>query len=89
MPREPVQNSLVKNFRHKAHGLVFQDLFPVGGNDAGAFLAPVLQCVQAEIRQLGCLLVTVDGKYAAFVFGTMGRTLFFKTCFHVICYSRF
>ena len=47
------------------------DLLPIRCNDARAFLAPMLQCVQTEVCQLGCLFVTVNGKYAAFVFGTL------------------
>ncbi len=52
---------------HMPHGLVGVDLVAVRGADAGALLPAVLQGVESEVRQLGCLGVAVDGDHTAFL----------------------
>jgi len=43
------------------------DLGAIGGADAGAFLAAMLEGVEAEVGELGGFGVAVDGDDAAFV----------------------
>ncbi len=53
-----------ENIRHMAHGFEAADLAVVAGGNPGALLAAMLQCVQAEIGQVGCFRMSVDGEHA-------------------------
>ena len=72
MTCELFQDLLIKYFRHKTHGLVPQNALPIRRDDTGAFLAPVLKGVKAEIGQFGGLLMTVNRKDPAFFPRTPG-----------------
>ena len=52
---------------HMPHGLVGVDLIAVRGADAGALLPAVLQGVETEVCQFGCLGVAVDGDHATLI----------------------
>jgi hypothetical protein len=41
----------------------------IAGHDAGAFLASMLEGVEAEVGELGCVLMAEDSANAAFVLG--------------------
>jgi hypothetical protein len=56
VPREAAQCRLVEHLGDEAHVLVNEDLVAVAGRDTGRLLAAVLQCVKAEIAELGDLL---------------------------------
>src|SRR5207302_7716538 len=57
---------------HQPHTLFPMELLAVVGDDAGAFLAAVLQGVQAEIGEVRCLLVPVHADDGAFVMEFVG-----------------
>ena len=48
-----------------AHPLAGEHVGAIRRDDAGRFLAPMLQCVQSEAGEFGCVGVTEHGKYAA------------------------
>jgi hypothetical protein len=52
-----VQCVLVEHLGHQAHVLVDQDLAALADSDAGGLLPPVLQGVEAEVRELGDFLI--------------------------------
>ena len=70
MARQAVQRRLVENVGHQAQALMLPHLIIIAGNDAARFLTPVLQGVQAEIRQAGGFGMAVDAKDAAVFLGT-------------------
>jgi uncharacterized Zn-binding protein involved in type VI secretion len=43
----------------------------IAGGDAGAFLAAMLEGKEAVVSQQSCIFVAVNGKDAAFMFGTV------------------
>src|SRR5207247_4061132 len=57
---------------HQPHGLFPMELLAVVRDDAGAFLAAVLQGVQAEIGEVGRFLVPVHANDGAFVVEFVG-----------------
>ena len=65
---EIVQDFAVENLRDQPHALVFAELAAVARDDAGAFLAAMLQGVEAVIRQLGGVGMAVNAKDAAIMF---------------------
>ncbi len=56
-----------EDFRHVPHGFPAVDFGAVARADARAFLAAMLQCVQAQVGHLGGLGMAVNGDYAALV----------------------
>ena len=52
VPDQLVQDVAVEDLRDEPHALVLAELFAVGGDDAGAFLAAMLQGVEAVVGQL-------------------------------------
>ena len=64
-----------ENIGDVSHGLVGVDLIAVRGADSGALLPAVLQRVEAEVGQFGCLGVAVDGDHATFFVKFVGTTL--------------
>jgi len=56
VPLEGVERALVEHLGDQAHVLVDEDLRPVARGDARRLLAPVLQRVEAEVREFGDLL---------------------------------
>ena len=62
------QGVLVERLVDMPHCLRVADPHTVGRRNAGALLAPVLQGVESEIRQVGSLGMSVDPEHAAFVF---------------------
>src|SRR6185436_5224241 len=61
------RSRLVERIGHVAHRAGRAHALPVGGDDAGAFLAAVLQRVQAEVGEVGRFGVAEDAEDAAFV----------------------
>ena len=59
---------LVERLGHVAHGARDPHLLAVGGADAGALLAAMLQGVEAEIGQVGRFGMAEDAEDAALVF---------------------
>ncbi len=64
-PGEPRNRSLVEGVGHLAFRLAHLQPAPVRRGDAGALLAAMLQRVQAEVREVGGLRMTVDAEDAA------------------------
>jgi len=50
----------------QSHGAVTAEALAIGTDDAGGLLAAMLQSVQAEVGELLCLRMGMDGDYAAF-----------------------
>ena len=67
--RETLQNALAKDIGNKSHLLMDDDFFAITGNNSGTFLASVLEGIQAEIGELGGILVAKDSADAAFMPG--------------------
>src|SRR2546429_9854487 len=61
----------VKNLRHQSHADMLAELPAVAGDDARAFLAAMLEGVQAVVRQLGGIRVAVNAEHAAVVSGVV------------------
>ena len=66
-----ISGQAAQNFRREqvgdtAHAAVVVNLAAVAGGDAGAFLAAVLERVQAEVGDVGGLGMAVDGEDSAF-----------------------
>src|SRR5262249_3191569 len=55
-----VQNIGLEDFFDLSHGAVGGKFAVVGRNDAGRFLSAMLQRIQAQVGELGRLLVAVD-----------------------------
>ena len=68
-----LQPVLGKHIGHQAHGLFLVKLLPVVGDDAGALLPPMLERVQAEIRQIRRFFVAVDADDSTFLMKLVGR----------------
>ena len=64
---ERAQAGFRKNVGHQTHALVLMHAVRVLGDDARAFLAPVLLSVQAEIRQTGRVIMLINAEKATFM----------------------
>jgi hypothetical protein len=64
----------IKDLGNKSHSFVKakRGAIPHAGGDAGTLLAPVLKGKEAVVGQKRCILMAVNGKDAAFMFGTVG-----------------
>ena len=69
---QAMKNVPLKDLGHQAHALVLAELPAVTGDDAGAFLAAVLEGVEAEVGKFGCVWVSKNPKDATVVFGVVG-----------------
>ena len=67
-PGSAASVSLVERVGHVAHRARDAHLLAVGGGDAGALLAAVLERVEAEIREVGGFGMAEDAEDAALVF---------------------
>src|SRR5271154_259940 len=56
-----------ENFFYFAHGPVRVQLTAVTGNDAGGFLAAMLQRIKPEIREVGRFRMAEDAEHTTFV----------------------
>src|SRR5436190_9167002 len=70
MPKGDRTDQIVKdvpteNLRDQAHALVSAELLAIGGDDAGAFLAAMLQCVETIIGQLRGIGMAVNSEDTA------------------------
>ena len=63
--RQRAQHFRREDIRHVAHALVAVDVAAVARGDAGAFLAAMLQRVEAQIGEVGGFGMAVDGEDAA------------------------
>ncbi len=69
---EVVENlRIVENLRHEAHAVVFVKFPVVASDDAGAFLAAMLQRVKAEVSQFGGVRMAENAEDSAVMFGIM------------------
>src|SRR5712692_3873683 len=66
-PHKAAERVLSKHFGHMPHAFMADQALAVRGDDAGAFLPPVLESVKAEVGELGGFRVSVYSKHAAIV----------------------
>ena len=66
-PRQAVHHAWRKNIGHMSHVFVAISPAPIARADSCALLAPMLQCVKAQISEIGCLRMSVDRHHSAFV----------------------
>ena len=59
----------VEHLRHQAHAVVLEKLPVVAGDDAGAFLAAMLERVKAVVGQFGGIRMAENAEHAAIMFG--------------------
>ncbi len=64
---QALQHLLGIDVRHEAHRLFLVEVLAVRGDDAGAFLAAVLQGIEAQVGQVGRFLVAIDPEHPALV----------------------
>jgi hypothetical protein len=60
--------------RHETHAPVDAKLFAVAGDDAGAFLAAMLERVKAVVREFGGVGMAKNAEDAAIMFGVILHT---------------
>ena len=65
--RDALQALAAEHVGDPAHGLLDVKRLAVGGGDARRFLAPVLERVQAEVGDVGGLLVIPDAEKPALI----------------------
>lgn len=63
------KDMFVEHLGHETHAFVGAELAIVAGDDAGAFLAAVLQGVEAVVAELGSARVPVNAEHATVVLG--------------------
>ena len=68
---ETMEDFAVKNLRDEPHAAVDAELFAIGGDDAGALLAAVLEGVETVVGQFGGAGVAVNAEDTAIMFGIM------------------
>src|SRR5688572_8527129 len=66
---EPVERISFEHLRHQSHPQPGAKFLPVESNNAGAFLAPMLQRVKAEVSQLRRFRVIENSENAAVMLG--------------------
>ena len=66
-----VEHVAVEDVRHQPHALVDVELLAVGRDDAGRFLAAVLELVEPVVGELGGVRMAVDAEHAAVVLRIM------------------
>ena len=66
-PRQLLQHIAGEDVSHVPHRFMGEDMPPVGRADAGAFLAAMLHRIQAEVGQLRCFRMPVNGDNTALV----------------------
>ena len=64
-----MENFRVENLRHQTHAVVLEKFSIVAGDDAGAFLAAMLQRVETVVGELGGIGMTKNAEHAAIMFG--------------------
>lgn len=68
---EAVEDFAVKNLRHETHSAVDAKLFAVTGDDAGAFLAAMLERIEAVVRQFGGVRMSENAEDTTIMFGVI------------------
>ena len=66
---------VVENLRHEAHAVMLVKFPLVAGDDAGAFLAAMLQRVKAVVGQFGGVRMAENAEHTAIMFGIMWLSL--------------
>jgi hypothetical protein len=66
---EVVQDFRIKNLRNEAHAVVLVEFPFVAGDNAGAFLPAMLQCVKTIVSEFGGIRMAENAEHAAIVFG--------------------
>jgi len=66
---------VVENLRHEAHAVVLVKFPLVATDDAGAFLAAMLQRVKAEVGQFGGIRMAENAEDSAVMFGIISLSL--------------
>ena len=64
-----MENFRIENLRHETHAVMLEKLSFVAGDDPGAFLAAMLQRVEAVVGELGSIGMSKNAEYAAIMFG--------------------
>ena len=85
MAGKALQGAFVEDIGNQSHLLVDQDFFAVTGNNAGTFLAAVLEGVEAKIDELGGILVTENPADTTFMPGFYREFLFRYVRVHIHC----
>jgi hypothetical protein len=67
MSRQAFDDFRGKDLVHVAHASLAGHGLAVRNSDAGAFLPPVLEGIEAQVRQFGCLRVTTNREDPAVV----------------------
>ncbi len=60
--RQSVDHLLGKHFSYVTHSLVAQNLVTIRGGNSSAFLPAMLEGVKAQVGELCCLRVSIDGE---------------------------
>src|SRR5437016_9090497 len=68
LPDHIMQNVSFENLGDQSHAPVSVELFAVRGDNAGAFLAPMLQGVQAIVRQFRRVRMAVNAENSTIMF---------------------
>jgi hypothetical protein len=66
---EMMQDFAVENLRDEAHAAVGAKIFSVAGDDAGAFLAAMLEGIKAVVHEFGSIGMTENAEDTAVMFG--------------------
>ena len=68
VPRESLKNSFRKDLVNEPHVFMDVDFASVGSDNACTFLAAVLEGIETEIVELGCIRVTENTADTTFMF---------------------
>ena len=71
---ERFECAVVENLGDEAHAFVLVELAVVAGDDAGAFLAAMLERVKAVVREFGGVGMAKNAEDAAIMFGVILHT---------------
>ena len=63
-----MEHIAIEDLRHQPHSAMDMEAFAVRRNDASALLTPMLERIQAIIRQLGGVGMTIDPEHATVMF---------------------
>src|SRR5216683_2217968 len=66
-PFEPVDDLGIENVGDQSHPAMRDERLAVGRDDSGRLLPPMLQRIEAEIYQVGCLGMAIDAEDTAFL----------------------
>src|SRR5713101_7041799 len=70
-PNQIMQDVRGKNLRNQPHSLMGAKLFAVGGHNARALLAAMLQSVKPIVCELGGIGMPINAEHTAIMFGIL------------------